>query len=954
MNDYYPLLRDIRLHVEGRISAEDAQRQERTAREILSRLQQRPGVILADEVGMGKTFVALAVAVSVALQNRGKRPAVVMVPSALKEKWPADFSVFREKCLPQDLASRVRSGSAETAVDFLKLLDDPADRKKAIIFLTHGALSRGLSDRWVMLAIVSQALYRRRNIDWLKRALCRGLGDLLQMKRVERKAGPDIWERLLSSRPSAWLAALQGVGYEIDDDPVPESVLDVLPNLNTDAVFEALKKIPIRRSTYYGERVIEARHAIKEEAGELWIHCLHHASLRLPLLIMDEAHHLKNADTRLASLFRSEEAQKDADEFKPRGALGGVFERMLFLTATPFQLGHGELCSVLDRFSAVRWDGANAPELGRDVFVQEQSEVRAGLDAAQEAAIALDHAWGLLKTDDLIVDGQHHAAVDTWWSLVRTAQTVTDGARDVLLCFQRAKDRLREAETRVRPWIVRHLKSRTLGERFGHLPRRDRLIGRSIHVDHNGDGHAGIAVSGDSLLSFLLAARASAQAPEARPVFAEGLASSYEAFLNTRRTNGARRKAELPIDSDDELPPDQEVTDAMSWYLDKLEKLLPKGHAKESAHPKIAGTVARVVNTWRGGEKIVVFCHYIATGRILRQTISVAIDKEIRSLGAAKLGCSVDEASQRLERIGDRFFDVDSPLRRACDDQIGRLVKEFAVLCPHAAEIVDIVRRNVRTPSFLVRYFPLDHRTLDEAAFSEALETRDSSGGTLRSLLRHFFTFLSERCGEVERQRYLDAVGAIQTGKHSGAETRAAYSEDELQGDDVALLLPNVRLVNGTTRPETRQRLMLTFNTPFYPEVLIASNVMAEGVDLHLNCRYMIHHDLCWNPSTLEQRTGRIDRIGAKTEVVGMPIQMYIPFIGETQDEKMYRVVMDRERWFGVVMGEKYTPDLRTTEKLADRIPFPESAAAELAFDLSVKANDRSPSEVEDGLQSLV
>ena len=129
---------------------------------------------------------------------------------------------------------------------------------------------------------------------------------------------------------------------------------------------------------------------------------------------------------------------------------------------------------------------------------------------------------------------------------------------------------------------------------------------------------------------------------------------------------------------------------------------------------------------------------------------------------------------------------------------------------------------------------------------------------------------------------------------------------------------------------------MLTFNTPFYPEVLVASNVMAEGVDLHLNCRYVIHHDLCWSPSVLEQRTGRIDRIGAKTETTGQPIQVFIPFIGETQDEKMYRVVMDRERWFGVVMGEKYSADLRTTDRLAERIPLPESAAAELAFDLSV------------------
>jgi hypothetical protein len=103
-----------------------------------------------------------------------------------------------------------------------------------------------------------------------------------------------------------------------------------------------------------------------------------------------------------------------------------------------------------------------------------------------------------------------------------------------------------------------------------------------------------------------------------------------------------------------------------------------------------------------------------------------------------------------------------------------------------------------------------------------------------------------------------------------------------------------------------------------------------------LNCRHVIHHDLCWNPSTLEQRTGRIDRIGAKIECCGMPIHVYLPYVSATQDEKQFRVVMDRERWFRVVMGEKYKVDLKTTERLAERLPFPEAAASALALHLEV------------------
>ena len=65
------------------------------------------------------------------------------------------------------------------------------------------------------------------------------------------------------------------------------------------------------------------------------------------------------------------------------------------------------------------------------------------------------------------------------------------------------------------------------------------------------------------------------------------------------------------------------------------------------------------------------------------------------------------------------------------------------------------------------------------------------------------------------------------------------------------------------------------------PEILIARSVLTEGVDLHLNCRYVIHHDLCWNPSTLEQRSGRVDRNGSKAERVKEPIHMYMAYVAD-------------------------------------------------------------------------
>ena len=45
--------------------------------------------------------------------------------------------------------------------------------------------------------------------------------------------------------------------------------------------------------------------------------------------------------------------------------------------------------------------------------------------------------------------------------------------------------------------------------------------------------------------------------------------------------------------------------------------------------------------------------------------------------------------------------------------------------------------------------------------------------------------------------------------------------------------------------------------------VLIANEVMQEGLDLHRSCRRVVHHDLPWNPAQLEQRVGRVDRLGS-------------------------------------------------------------------------------------------
>lgn len=111
---------------------------------------------------------------------------------------------------------------------------------------------------------------------------------------------------------------------------------------------------------------------------------------------------------------------------------------------------------------------------------------------------------------------------------------------------------------------------------------------------------------------------------------------------------------------------------------------------------------------------------------------------------------------------------------------------------PYRNELLRIVRRNVRTPSFLVRFFPLGSPRLNAEAMREALSSEDLSGSTLRKLLNQFFSFLVDRCGIEQRECYIKAVNRIQTGSHCGADVSSNYADDELPEQ----LIPNVRFTS--------------------------------------------------------------------------------------------------------------------------------------------------------------
>jgi superfamily II DNA or RNA helicase len=75
----------------------------------------------------------------------------------------------------------------------------------------------------------------------------------------------------------------------------------------------------------------------------------------------------------------------------------------------------------------------------------------------------------------------------------------------------------------------------------------------------------------------------------------------------------------------------------------------------------------------------------------------------------------------------------------------------------------------------------------------------------------------------------------------------------------------DVLLLHGAMLPSERSAVQLAFNER--GTLLLATDAASEGLNLHHRCRAVIHYELPWSPARLEQRTGRVDRIGQARRV---------------------------------------------------------------------------------------
>ncbi|MDE0101869.1 MAG: helicase-related protein [Bryobacterales bacterium] len=201
-------------------------------------------------------------------------------------------------------------------------------------------------------------------------------------------------------------------------------------------------------------------------------------------------------------------------------------------------------------------------------------------------------------------------------------------------------------------------------------------------------------------------------------------------------------------------------------------------------------------------------------------------------------------------------------------------------------------------------YIDLYLLAIDEAGSFE-LKRAAGPEATGRDLARKFVTLLAEQ--------------RTHSGFHAFAELKsAADAFDTLIGVNFPNI-PDAKLSElaeqfgrglqhqnpvGRMSGRVSERTVQQFRMPGFPLILISTDVLQEGEDLHTFCRSIIHYGITWTPSAMEQRTGRVDRIDSlvqreldRREQAAEPeemIQVHYPHLEDTVERLQVKRVLQR------------------------------------------------------------
>ena len=135
-----------------------------------------------------------------------------------------------------------------------------------------------------------------------------------------------------------------------------------------------------------------------------------------------------------------------------------------------------------------------------------------------------------------------------------------------------------------------------------------------------------------------------------------------------------------------------------------------------------------------------------------------------------------------------------------------------------------------------------------------------------------------------------------------------------------------VSLFHGQLKPMAKDEAVESFRVRRGPQVLISTEAGGEGRNFQF-CHYLVNYDLPWNPMRVEQRIGRVDRIGQEHEV-----RVFNLYAEGTVEERVLDVLEKRINAFEDTVGG-LDPILGETEddlrNILRRAPSERDAALE-------------------------
>ena len=137
------------------------------------------------------------------------------------------------------------------------------------------------------------------------------------------------------------------------------------------------------------------------------------------------------------------------------------------------------------------------------------------------------------------------------------------------------------------------------------------------------------------------------------------------------------------------------------------------------------------------------------------------------------------------------------------------------------------------------------------------------------------------------------------------------YLQRRLKESDIGC-----ELLHGSVH-EPRDAILKRFRDKADVRILLSSEVGSEGVDLQF-CWIVVNYDLPWNPMRVEQRIGRVDRLGQKRKQVSILNLVHDGTIDAEIYNRLYRRLELVQRALGEfepILGE---PIQQMTQKLLD------------------------------------